>query len=65
MKYDDILAIIDNKNDIDNDLYKEKQQLLYSLIKHDAIQIIYQPKTDEDIFKLHNDSQRRYTYYDT
>ncbi|CAM4897570.1 unnamed protein product [Rotaria socialis] len=55
MKYDDILKIINNNdinhNDIDNDIYKEKQQL-YSLLKHDAIEIIYQPITDDDIIKL-------------
>ncbi|CAF3487679.1 unnamed protein product [Rotaria socialis] len=55
MKYDDILKIINsndiNHNDIDNDTYKEKQQL-YSLLKHDAIEIIYQPITDDDIIKL-------------
>ncbi|CAF1679097.1 unnamed protein product [Rotaria magnacalcarata] len=55
MKYDDILKIINsndiNHNDIDNDTYKEKQQL-YSLLKHDAIEIIYQPITDDDIIQL-------------
>ncbi|CAF1526170.1 unnamed protein product [Rotaria sordida] len=40
-----------NYNDTDDDIFKEKQQS-YSLIKHDAIEIIYQPITDDDIFKL-------------
>ncbi|CAF4703363.1 unnamed protein product, partial [Rotaria socialis] len=55
MKYDDILQIINsnnlNHNNIDNDIYKEKQQL-YSLLTHDAIEIIYQPITDDDIIEL-------------
>ena len=55
-KYDDILQIINNNNDmnytdLDDDLSKEKQQL-YSLLKHESVQIIYQPKTDEDIIKF-------------
>ena len=54
-KYDDILQIINSNDindiDIDDDKYKEKQQL-YSLLKHDAMQIIYQPITDDDIIKL-------------
>jgi hypothetical protein len=60
MKFDDILKIINNNddmnyNDIHDDIYKEQQQS-YSLMKHDAVQIIYQPKTDEDIIKLDNGS---------
>ncbi|CAF3428862.1 unnamed protein product, partial [Rotaria sp. Silwood2] len=38
-------------NDVDDDIFKEKQQV-YSLIKYDAIEINYQPMTDDDILKL-------------
>jgi hypothetical protein len=60
-KYDDILQIINNNNDINptyvhDDMYKEKLQL-YSLIKHDGVQIIHEPRTDQDILKLDKGSK--------
>ncbi|CAF1430689.1 unnamed protein product [Rotaria sordida] len=56
MTYNDILQKINNdkdmnNTDIDNDRHKEKQQL-YSLLRHDAIKINYEPMNDKDIFKL-------------
>ncbi|CAF1460800.1 unnamed protein product [Rotaria sp. Silwood1] len=56
MTINDILQIINNNNnmshnDINDNIFKEKQQL-YSLIKHDAIEINYQPITDDDKFIL-------------
>ncbi|CAF4912203.1 unnamed protein product, partial [Rotaria sp. Silwood1] len=40
-----------NHNNIDDNIYK-KQQQLYCLLKHDSININYQPITDDDIFIL-------------
>jgi hypothetical protein len=52
-KYDDILRTIHNTNlsEIDVNTRKKKQQL-FSLLKSDAVKIIYQPRTDKDYMKL-------------